>query len=639
VKKSTNPVRTYTVEIDNPVTWEPSIAFLRYTIGALLVCASAFTFVTLLVAPDQLLVRVLGPIAMWIMALVGWFFLASGRPRACVNVLAYGVWSCATVIALFNGGVRATVIVTYPVIILMIGWMIRARAAWFTAIMTVAMTLFFVMAESWGFLPTPPGTHPAMYAAVQITIFIVSAHLIATLLRAYLGQLKDLQRFGRTLTKQTRELEANRSELHNAQAVAAVGSWVFEIASGTMTLSAEARRIFNLSENERETRDSYAERVHDQDREALENAWQSALHGTSVDHEHRVIIGSQVRWVRQKVELERPQKGVPARIVGIVQDVTDRRHAEEALRQQKEFFHLIAESMGDFIAVVDLQGRRLYNSPSYLKFFGAGSDLTGTDSFSQIHPEDRERVKQVFVETVQSGVGRQIHYRFIHANGTVHEVESLGSVIRDEEGRVTRVVVVSRDITERRRMEDQLRHLAFYDALTHLPNRRLLNDRLSQAMASSARSGLYGALMFLDLDNFKPLNDTHGHAVGDLLLIEAARRLKACVREMDTVARFGGDEFVLMLSELGGDKEQSRAEAALIAEKVGQALMQPYLLTLAHEGHSALNIEHYCTASIGVALFIDHEASQGDILKWADRAMYQAKDAGRNTVCFFDPAG
>jgi diguanylate cyclase (GGDEF)-like protein/PAS domain S-box-containing protein len=634
--KPSDPPRRTPVEIDNPISWEPSIAFLRYTIGALLICASAFSVLVLLVAPDQILVRLPGPLVMCLLAAVGWVLLERGQHRASIHFMAYGVLSCAFVIAFFNGGVRSTMVVSYPLIILMIGWMIRARVAWLAAGVAVVTTLGFVAAEVWGVLPVPPRTHPAMYGAVQITVFVVSAYLISILLRSYIGQLKDLQHFGRTLTQQARELEASRSELHHAQAVAAVGSWVYEIASDTMTLSDEARRIFNLPANVRETRDTYAERVHEQDRGALERAWQSALLGSSVDHEHRVIIGSQIRWVRQKVELERPNGGAPARIVGIVQDVTDRRKAEEALRQQKEFFHLIAESMGDFIAVVDLQGRRLYNSPSYLKFFGAKTDLTGTDSFTQIHPDDRERVKQVFVETIQSGVGRQIHYRFIRPDGTVHEVESLGSVIRDSEGRVTRVVVVSRDITERRRMEDQLRHLAFYDALTHLPNRRLLNDRLSQAMAASARSGLYGALMFLDLDNFKPLNDTHGHAIGDLLLIEAAQRLKACVREVDTVARFGGDEFVLMLSELDDDKDKSMAEAALIADKVGQALMQPYLLTIAHEGHPEITIEHYCTASIGVALFMDHEASQGDILKWADRAMYQAKDAGRNTVCFFD---
>ncbi|MDP2155533.1 MAG: GGDEF domain-containing protein, partial [Sulfuricella sp.] len=188
----------------------------------------------------------------------------------------------------------------------------------------------------------------------------------------------------------------------------------------------------------------------------------------------------------------------------------------------------------------------------------------------------------------------------------------------------------------RKQMEDQVRQLAFYDTLTKLPNRRLLNDRLIQAMAASKRSGCYGAVMFLDLDNFKPLNDTHGHAVGDLLLIEVADRLKSCVREMDTVARFGGDEFVVMLSDLNADKDESTSQAEIVAEKIRIALSEPYLLIIKHEGKADTTVEHHCAASIGVALFFNHEASQDEILKWADTAMYQAKEAGGNQIEFYD---
>jgi diguanylate cyclase (GGDEF)-like protein len=193
-----------------------------------------------------------------------------------------------------------------------------------------------------------------------------------------------------------------------------------------------------------------------------------------------------------------------------------------------------------------------------------------------------------------------------------------------------------RDITERKHLENEVRQLAFHDALTNLPNRRLLNDRLSQAMAASKRSGCYGAMMFLDLDNFKLLNDMHGHEVGDLLLIDAAERLKSCVREIDTVARFGGDEFVVMISELDTDKSESGRQAGIIAEKVRAALARPFVLQVRHEGTAETTVEHCCTASIGVALFSRHEASQDDILKWADMAMYRAKEAGCNLIRFHD---
>lgn len=197
---------------------------------------------------------------------------------------------------------------------------------------------------------------------------------------------------------------------------------------------------------------------------------------------------------------------------------------------------------------------------------------------------------------------------------------------------VTEVRIVMTDITERIKREDEIRKLAFYDALTQLPNRRLLGDRLDHAMAASRRSGRYGALMFVDLDNFKPLNDLHGHAMGDLLLIEASRRITRCLRETDTVARFGGDEFVVLLSELDVDKLDSIGQAGLVAEKIRAAIAEPYRFNTQDAG----TVEHRCTSSIGISLFLNHESSSEDTLRWSDRAMYRAKEEGRNRVCFYE---
>ena len=175
----------------------------------------------------------------------------------------------------------------------------------------------------------------------------------------------------------------------------------------------------------------------------------------------------------------------------------------------------------------------------------------------------------------------------------------------------------------------EIQHLAFYDVLTQLPNRRLLNDRLTQALVLSKRSERYGAVMFLDLDNFKPLNDLYGHNVGDLLLVEVAIRIKKCLREVDTVARFGGDEFVVLLSELSVDKNESFFYAQLIAEKIRTTLENIYILNNKDE-----IVEHHCTASIGATLFYNHAEEKETILKLADKAMYDAKEAGRNQVKF-----
>lgn len=177
--------------------------------------------------------------------------------------------------------------------------------------------------------------------------------------------------------------------------------------------------------------------------------------------------------------------------------------------------------------------------------------------------------------------------------------------------------------------------LGLYDPLTRLANRRLMEDRLGQAMASSKRSGTYFAVMVLDLDNFKPLNDQHGHGAGDLLLIEAAHRLKGCVRNIDTVARYGGDEFVVILGELDSDKEAATLQACAIAEKIRTKLSQSYRLKIEHPGKPDVTVEHHCSASIGIAMAMNYELNQDDIVKHADAAMYQAKDAGRDAIRFY----
>jgi len=175
----------------------------------------------------------------------------------------------------------------------------------------------------------------------------------------------------------------------------------------------------------------------------------------------------------------------------------------------------------------------------------------------------------------------------------------------------------------------EIRQLAFYDALTKLPNRRLLLDRLQQALAASGRNHRAGALLFIDLDDFKGLNDTLGHDVGDLLLIQVARRLVECVREGDTVSRLGGDEFVVMLEDLGGSLEEAVLQAEVVGEKIIAALNRPYDLN---------GNEQRSTPSIGITLFNSAHDSIDDLLKRADLAMYQAKEAGRNTLRFFDHA-
>jgi diguanylate cyclase (GGDEF)-like protein/PAS domain S-box-containing protein len=213
-------------------------------------------------------------------------------------------------------------------------------------------------------------------------------------------------------------------------------------------------------------------------------------------------------------------------------------------------------------------------------------------------------------------------------SGQIYPEWLMITAVRDDSGEVTHYVSAMTDITERKQAENEINNLAFYDPLTNLPNRRLLMDRLGQAIASSARTARYCALLFIDLDNFKHLNDNRGHQVGDILLQQVARRLQSCVREGDTTARLGGDEFVVMLEDMNPNQMEAAEQAKVVAEKILATLNQPYQLG---------SYAHHSTPSIGVTLFAQHQCSIDDLLKRADLAMYEAKASGRNTLRFYDP--
>jgi diguanylate cyclase (GGDEF)-like protein/PAS domain S-box-containing protein len=471
-------------------------------------------------------------------------------------------------------------------------------------------------------------------------------------------------------------------------------------------------------------------------------------------------------------------------------DVTEHRRAVEQLRESEERFRLIAENVGDLVALVDTEGRRIYNSPSYRTLFRNEEIQPDTDSFKEIHPDDREHVKTVFRDTVRTGVGQRTEFRFLLRDGSVHYIESEARVIRDPAGTVTKVVLVSRDISERKRAEqrekmehavtrvlaesetlaeaipkvvqticetlnwdcgarwsmderrkaiccvetwsvpdpavvefisearritfqpthtglvrqvwvtgsphwipdvsrdegfgraqlaakaglhgafafpvlagnvtlavleffsheirnpdpsllqmvrvigsqigqfmarkqaeENLLYVATHDTLTGLPNRYMFNQRFAHALQNAQRYRKAMALLFLDLDRFKFINDTLGHPFGDRLLQEVAGRLRLCLRESDTIARFGGDEFVALIEDFAAP-----GDVVSVAQKILHALRWPFML----EGETS-----HITASIGISLFPNDGADLAGLLKNADIAIYRAKEQGKNNYLFY----
>jgi len=584
---------------------------------------------------------------------------------------------------------------------------------------------------------------------------LVVAYILASLVFLWLINLA-----WRRQEQDLMALQASRQALREAQEIANLGRYAYDLHTARWTSSDILDGIFGIGDDYPRDAAHWLELVAPESRTELQAYLNDVIERhLSFDREYRIVrpCDGKERWVHGKGKLQLDALGNPLALVGAVQDITERKQVEAKLVESESHLRTVIENEPESIKIVDAQGRLIQMNPAGLAMMEADSleQVAGRPMIGFIAPEYRaayaELHKRVLAgESLQmeyevlglkgrrrwldthavpmSENGKVVHLAvtrditdrkeaeqklrllanvFTHAregimitttdgkiidvndaftritgygrdevlgrnprllssgrqgkefyatlwrhlledgywhgevwnrrkNGEVYAEMLTISGIRVDQGDTRQYVALFSDITERKQMEEQVRQLAFYDVLTNLPNRRLLNDRLGQAMAASKRSGCYAALIFLDLDNFKSLNDTHGHEVGDLLLIEAADRLKSCVREMDTVARFGGDEFVVMLSELDVDKLGSTAQAGIIAEKIRISLAIPYMLKIQHEGKVAATVEHHCTASIGVALFFDHEASQEDVLKWADAAMYQAKEAGRNSIRFYD---
>ena len=313
-----------------------------------------------------------------------------------------------------------------------------------------------------------------------------------------------------------------------------------------------------------------------------------------------------------------------------MRDVTERKQAEIALRESENRFRTIANSAPLLIWMSGADKLCNFFNKGRLQFTGRSMEQEAGNGWTEgVHPDDLKNCVDTYVNAFDARQEFCMEYRLRRYDGEYRWLMDCGVPRFDSAGMFLGYIGNCIDITERKQAEVEIKSLAFYDTLTHLPNRRLLMDRLKQALASSARSGRGGALLFIDLDKFKNLNDTLGHDIGDLLLQQVAQRLESCIREGDTVARLGGDEFVVMLEDLSEHDLEAAAQAEVVGEKILATLNQSYQL--------ATHV-HHNTPSIGVTLFGGSGHSQDELLQQADIAMYQAKRAGRNVLRFFDPA-
>jgi diguanylate cyclase (GGDEF)-like protein/PAS domain S-box-containing protein len=428
--------------------------------------------------------------------------------------------------------------------------------------------------------------------------------------------------------KAEQQLRESTELLRESQIIAGLGSYVLDIASGMWTSSEVLDQLFGIGPDYVRSIEGWVALIHPDDQQMMADYFGNVVLGQRkpFDKEYRIVRKSDgaLRWMHGHGRLECDAAGAPLRMLGAIQDITARKQVEEELR-----IAAVAFSSESGAIITDAAARILRVNPAFTRLTGySEAEVVGKKpELLKSGRHDKLFYRRMWSALLDKGYWQGEIWNK-RKNGQVYAEMLTITAIFGADGRPTHFVGSFTDITESKLAEAEIHRLAYYDALTGLPNRRLLQDRLSQALTAIDRSGQYGALFFIDLDNFKSLNDTRGHDIGDLLLVEVGKRLRGVVRECDTVARQGGDEFVVLLEGMGSDAESAAKLAKQVGDKLREAVDQSFLL----HGY-----EYVCKLSIGVSLFHAQDTVD-ELLKHADLALYQAKNAGRNTLRFFDPA-
>src|ERR671911_136516 len=332
-----------------------------------------------------------------------------------------------------------------------------------------------------------------------------------------------------------------------------------------------------------------------------------------------------VVWALLSVSVVHDEEDEPLYFVSQIQDVSERKKVEKVIIESEERFRSLVQNSSDIITILDTDGTVHYVSPAVQRVTGyKPEEKVGTNAFGSVHPDDTERALNTFAEVLKRpGLHPPLEFRVSHKDGSWRYLEHVVNNLLDDPA-VRGVVVNSRDVTERKALEEQPRHQAFHDPLTGLPNRALFMDRLEHTLTRAKRRGSMVAVLFTDLDNFKVINDSLGHKVGDQLLIAVAERLKTCLRPEDTAARLGGDEFTILVEDIA-----SVGEAVQIAERIAEILRPPFALE---------EQEVFATVSTGIALNSTAQEQPADLLRYADLAMYRAKHRGKARYEVFEPS-
>jgi len=426
--------------------------------------------------------------------------------------------------------------------------------------------------------------------------------------------------------------------LHQSQQVGQIGGWRADPVSNSVMWTEGVYEIVEMPQDYRPDLETALDfYLPDSRLRVVEHLQRALATGESftIQVQLQGAKSAQVKWVELRGHPHLNDEGHIDYLMGTLQDVSERMRAEIELKSINAFNHSLIETMIDGVAVC-----HGVCEPPYVEFTVWNTAMKKLTGYSiedinklgwyqtvYVDPEVQDKARQRMERMRQGDNLNQEEWEITRKDGDKRTVEITTVVLASSE-KGGHVMAVMRDITRRKRAETKIAQLAFFDPLTGLPNRTLLQDRIKKAMASSQRTGAYGALLLIDLDHFKTINDTLGHDMGDLLLKQVAQRLTDCVREEDTVARLGGDEFVVMLVNLSNNLSEAVARVEMIGRKIGAVLNSVFELDEA-TCHTSM--------SAGASVFLGRQTNIDTLLKQADLALYKAKDAGRNTLRFFDP--